>query len=77
MQGEINMKEVIEISVNPEKKFSDIVESGRKTAQGILPGEPVKFVGWQLHYLIGKPGEEILQSMNGWAAGFNVKDYEE
>ena len=65
-------KEIKELPLNPEKKFAEMVETGRKSAESLFPGEEAVFAGWQLHYVVGG----VLSSIGGYSIGFNLDDYE-
>lgn len=64
------------LTINPEKKFAEMVAGGKTATEAMAAGDEVVFVGWQLHYLIrGKDGD-VLSSVGGYAEGFEMEDYE-
>ena len=75
------MKRITELAINPEKKVVEMVEAGRvatqKLADEAFHASAVKFVGWQLHYIIESAGGDILSSVGGYVEGFSKEDYED
>ena len=75
------MKKITELVINPEKKFIEVVETGRASSQTLankmFSNPSIIFVGWQLHYVIESGDTSILNSIGGYSEGFKKEDYEE